>query len=92
MPKFIVERTVPRVGDLSLEKLRILADLAKAALQSFGGRVQWIESFVTEDKIFSILIAPDEATVREYSHLTNLPADHIRLVKLVADITTGEQP
>ena len=61
MPKFIVERTVPKVGDLSPEKLKILRDLAYTALQSFGGRVQWIESFVTEDKIFSILTAPDEA-------------------------------
>ena len=91
MPKFIVERTVPRVGDLSLEKLNILGDLARSALQSFGGRVQWIESFVTENKIFSILTAPDEATVRQYSKLTNLPADRIHLIKLVADITTGEQ-
>lgn len=90
MPKYIVERTVPRVGDLSLEKLNILANLAKTALTSFGGRVQWIESFVTENKIFSILTAPDEATVREYSKRTNLPADHIHVIKLVADITTGE--
>lgn len=92
MPKFIVERTVPRVGDLSPEKLRILRDLAYTALQSFGGRVQWLESFVTENKIFSILTAPDEATVHEYSRLTKLPADHIHVIKLVADITTGEQP
>jgi ATP-dependent protease Clp ATPase subunit len=91
MPKFIVERTVPRVGDLSPEKLKILSDLARTALQSFGGRVQWIESYVTEDKIFSILTAPDEATIRQYSKLTKLPADAIRLIKLVADVTTGEQ-
>ena len=90
MPKFIVERTVPKVGDLSLEKLKILADLAKTALESLGGRVQWIESFVTEDKIFSILTAPDEATIRKYSKLTNLPADAIHKITLVADITTGE--
>lgn len=92
MPKYIVERTVPRVGDLSPEKLKILGDLARAALQSLGGRVQWIESFVTENKIYSILTAPDEATVRQYSKLTNLPADHIHVIKLVADITTDEQP
>lgn len=90
MPKYIVERTVPRVGDLSPEKLKILSNLARTALQHFGGRVQWIESFVTENKIFSILTAPDEATVREYSKRTNLPADHIHIVKLVADITTNE--
>lgn len=91
MPKFIVERTVPKVGDLSHEKLLILADLARTALQSFGGRVQWIESFVTENKIFSVLTAPDEATVRQYSKMTNLPADGIYLIKLTADVTTGEQ-
>ena len=91
MPKFIVERTVPRVGDLSPEKLLILAELARTALQSFGGRVQWIESIVTENMIFSILTAPDEATVRQYSKLTKLPADHIHLIKLIADVTTGEQ-
>lgn len=90
MPKFIVERTVPRVGDLSPEKLKILADLARTALQHFGGRVQWLESFVTENKIFSILTAPDAETIREYSKRTNLPADHIHVIKLVADITTGE--
>ena len=90
MPKFIVERTIPKFGVLPLEKMSAVADLARTALKSFGGRVQWLESFVTEDKIFSILTAPDEATVREYSRLTNLPADHIRLIKLVADITIGE--
>ena len=90
MPKFIVERTVPKVGDLSPEKLKVLRDLAYTALQSFGGRVQWLEAFVTKNKIFSILPAPDVATVREYSRLTNLPADHIHVIKLVADITTSE--
>jgi hypothetical protein len=90
MPKFIVERTVPGIGDIPLEQLRKLRDLAHTALQSFGGRVQWIESFITENKIYSILTAPDEATVRQYSKMTNLPADRIQIIKLVADITTGE--
>lgn len=90
MPKYIVERAVPEVGELSLEKLNHLAKLARTALESFGGRVQWIESFVTQDKIYSILTAPDEATVRQYAKLSNLPTDAIRVVKLVADITTGE--
>lgn len=90
MPKFIVERTVPKIGDLAPEKLHQLGDLARTALKSFGGRVQWLESFITEDKVYSILTAPDEATAREYSKLTNLPADDIHLIKLVADVTTGE--
>ena len=64
MPKFIVERTVPKIGDLTPEKLHQLGDLARAALKSFGGRVQWLESFITEDKVYSILTAPDEATAQ----------------------------
>jgi len=91
MPKYIVERVVPEVGDLSLEKLDQLANLARPALEHFGGRVQWLESFVTQNKIYSIITAPDEATVRQYAKMTNLPTDHIYLIKLVADITTGEQ-
>lgn len=90
MPKYIVERTVPKIGDLPPGKLNQLADLARSALKHFGGRVQWLESFITENKVYTILTAPDEATVHEYSRLTNLPADHIYLVKLIADITIGE--
>ena len=90
MPKFIVERTVPGIVDIPPEQLRKLGDLARTALQSFGGRVQWLESFITENKIYSILTAPDEATVRRYSKMTNLPADRIHVIKLVADITTDE--
>jgi hypothetical protein len=90
MPKFIVERVIPEVGGLSLEKLDLLAKLARPALEHFGGRVQWLESFVTQNKIYSIITAPDEATVRQYAKMTNLPTDHIYLVKFVADITTGE--
>jgi hypothetical protein len=90
MQKFIVERVVPEIGDLSTDKLKLLADLAKTALASFGGRVQWLESFVTQNKIYSILTAPDEATLREYAKMTNLPTDGIQLIKRVVDITTRE--
>jgi len=90
MPKYIVERVVPHIGDLSPEKLKQLRDLAHDALTHFGGRVQWLESFITENKIYSVVTAPDEATVRQYAKLTHLPTDHIYLVKQVADITTGE--
>lgn len=92
MLKFIVERTVPEIGDLPPEKLRQLAELAVSALESFGGRVQWLETFVTQNKIYSILTAPDEATAREYSKLTNLPSDHVYVVKRVVDITSSEHP
>ena len=88
MQKFIVERIVPEIGDLPPEKLQQLSDLARSALTSFGGRVQWLESFITQNKIYSILTAPDDATVRQYAKLTNLPTDHIYLIKRVVDITT----
>lgn len=90
MPKYIVERIVPEIGDLPPEKLKQLADLARTALTQFGGRVQWLESFITQNKIYSILTAPDDATVRQYAKLTNLPTDGISRIKLVVDITTSE--
>lgn len=90
MPKYLVERIVPEVGDLPLEKLNHLAHLAGNALTSFGGRVQWLESFITQNKIYSILTAPDDATVREYAKMTNLPTDGIQRIKRVVDITTAE--
>ena len=90
MPKYIVERIVPEIGSLPQEKLNHLSGLARTALTSFGGRVQWLESFITQNKIYSILTAPDEATVRQYAKLSNLPTDSIHLIKRVADITTGE--
>lgn len=90
MPKYIVERIIPEVGELPLQSLNHLADLARNALASFGGRVQWLESFITRDKIYSILTAPDEVTIREYAKLSNLPTDAIRRITRVADITTSE--
>jgi Protein of unknown function (DUF4242) len=90
MPKFIVERTVPGIADLPADKMKELANLVRGALKSMGGRMQWLESFVVQDKIFTIIVAPDEATVHEYSKLVNLPIDRIHTVKSVIDYTTGE--
>lgn len=90
MPKFIVERTVPGFGSLPPEKVNDVANRVRIALNSIGGRVHWLETFVTQDKLFTILIAPDEAIIREYSKVANLAVDKIHLVKSVLDYSTGE--
>jgi Protein of unknown function (DUF4242) len=90
MPKFIVERSIAGIGDYSAEKLNDITSRVRTTLKSLGGRMQWLETFITQDKLFTILTAPDEATVQEYSKLANLPIDKIHKVKTVVDYTTGE--
>ena len=90
MPKFIVERTVPGFGDYLPEKINDITNRIRASLKSLGGRLQWLETFVTQDKLFTLFIAPDVATIQEYSKLINLPMDNVHVVKSVVDYTTGE--
>jgi hypothetical protein len=90
MPKFLVERTITGFGSLSPEKINDVASRVRSSLKSLGGRVQWVETFVAQDKIFTILIAPDEGTIREYSKLVEMPIDAIHHIKSVIDPATGE--
>ncbi|MGA8938187.1 MAG: nickel-binding protein [Acidobacteriaceae bacterium] len=88
MQKFIIERTVPGIGDYSPEKLTDIIAKTRTALQPTAGRVQWQESFVTNDKIFSIYIASDEAALREFCKQSPLPTDSIHQVRSVVDLSS----
>jgi len=90
MPKFIVERTVAGFGSLPPEKIKDVVNRVRTSLKSLGGRVQWLETFVTQDKLFTFLVAQDEASIREYSKLVEMPIDAIRQIKSVLDPSTGE--
>ena len=89
MQRFIIERTVPGIGDYSPEQTADILRKTRAALQSSGGRVQWQESFIAADKVFSIYIAPDEATLREFSKNSPLPVDAIHPIRSVVDLTSA---
>ena len=85
MPKYVIERNMPRAGLMSRDELVIIADRSCRALDEIGPNIQWLESFVTADKVFSVYIARDERLIREHAYLSGIPADEIYEVKSVVD-------
>ena len=90
MPKFVIERQIPGVGRLSPAELKGVAVKSFAVLHDMGPQVQWLQSYVTEDKIYCVYIAPDEAAVRRHAELGGFPANSVARVLAVIDPTTSE--
>jgi hypothetical protein len=90
MPKFMIERSIPGAGALTPEQLSDISLKSCSVLRKLGPQIQWLESFVTDDKIYCIYIAPDEATVREHAKLGGFPADSVKAVRQIIDPTTAE--
>lgn len=90
MPKFVIERELPGAGKLSPDQLQAISQKSCGVLHELGPQIQWIQSFVTEDKIYCIYIAPDEATVRRHAEMGGFPANSIAQVRAVIDPTTSE--
>ena len=90
MPKYIIEREIPDVGKLSNEELQGISQTSCGVLRDMGGQTQWLESFVTNDKIYCIYIAPNEDAVREHAERGGFPANSISEVKSIIDPTTSE--
>jgi hypothetical protein len=90
MPKFVIEREIPGAGKLSPDQLHAISQKSCSVVQSMGPRIQWVQSFVTDDKIYCIYIAADEAAVREHAQLGGFPANSIAQVRSMIDPTTSE--
>lgn len=90
MPKFIIEREIPNAAALSAAELQGISQRSCAALQQLGPAIQWVQSFVTEDKITCVYIAPDAEMIREHARLGGFPADRVLEVAAVIDPTTAE--
>jgi len=90
MPKFVIEREIPGAGKLSPDQLHAISQKSCGVLQSMGPRIQWLQSYVTDDKIYCIYIAPDEATVREHARQGGFPANSVAQVRSIIDPTTSE--
>ena len=90
MPKYVIERDIPGVGKLSPEELRAISQKSCSVLNNLGPQIQWVESFVTGDKIYCVYIAPNEEMVREHARQGGFPANRISEVKSVIDPTTAE--
>ncbi len=90
MPKYVIERELPGAGDLSPEELTAISQKSCGILRDMGPQIQWVESYVTQDKIYCVYIAPDEAAIREHAAKGGFPADRISEVKTMIDPTTAE--
>ena len=90
MPKYIIERVIPGAGDLSAVELQYISQKSCSILNEMGPQIQWLESFVTDDKIYCTYIAPDEETIRAHAEKGEFPANSIAEIKTIIDPTTGE--
>jgi hypothetical protein len=90
MPKYVIERNIPGAGKLTQEQLAGISQKSCGVLKQMGPQVQWVESFVTDDKIYCVYIAPDEASVREHATLGGFPANSVAQVRRMIDPTTAE--
>ncbi len=89
MPKYVIERELPGAGSLSAEQLQGISRKSCGVLKELGPQVQWLESFVTDDKIYCVYIAPDEEMVREHAKRGGFPANRISQVRTIIDPTTA---
>jgi cell division inhibitor SulA len=90
MPKFVIERDIPEVGKLTPGQLQGISQKSCGVLREMGPQIQWVQSYVTDDKIYCVYIAPDEATVREHARQGGFPANRISQIRSVIDPTTAE--
>lgn len=90
MPKFVIERQIPGAGNLSKEQLHAISQTSCGVLNEMGPKINWVHSYVTDDAIYCVYIAPDEATVREHAMKGGFPANKVMQVKTIIDPTTAE--
>jgi cell division inhibitor SulA len=90
MPKFVIEREIPGVGKLTGEELRAISQTSCGVLSKLGSQVQWLQSYVTGDKIYCVYIAPNEELVREHAKQGGFPANRVSQVTSTIDPTTAE--
>jgi hypothetical protein len=89
MRKYIIERDIPKVGAFEREQLRDAARTSNAALAKLGTDIQWVQSFVAEDKTFCVYLAKDEAIIRRHAEISGFPATRITEIERVFDPTTA---
>jgi cell division inhibitor SulA len=90
MPKYIIEREIPNAGALSSAELKAISQRSCAVLQELGPSIQWVQSFVTEDKITCVYIAPNADLIREHAKRGGFPADRVLEIAMIIDPTTAE--
>jgi hypothetical protein len=90
MPKFVIEREIPNAGKLSLDQLQGISEKSSGVLRDLGPEIQWVQSYVTDDKIYCIYIAPSKQMIEEHARRGGFPANRISEIRSVIDPTTAE--
>ena len=90
MPKFVIERDIPEAGNLSPEQLQAISQKSCGILREMGPEIQWVESYVTDDKVYCVYVAPDEDAVRKHAQQGGFPANRISQIRSVIDPTTAD--
>jgi cell division inhibitor SulA len=90
MPKFVIEREIPGAGSFTPEQLQAISQTSCGVLRKLGSEIQWLHSYVTDDKIYCVYIAPNEELVREHAMQGGFPANRVSQVKTIIDPTTAE--
>lgn len=91
MPKFLIEREIPGAGKLSADELQAISQKSCSVLQNMGPEIQWVESYVTGDKVYCVYISPNEEMIREHASQGGFPANRISEIMTTIDPTTAEQ-
>jgi len=92
MPKYVIEREIPDAGALTAEQLRGIAQKSCSVLQTLGPQIQWLHSYVTDDKVYCVYIAPNREMIAEHARQGGFPANRIAEVKTIIDPSTaGDQ-
>ncbi len=90
MPKFVIERELPGAGKLSTQELQAVSQKSCSILREMGPEIQWLHSYVTDNKIYCVYIAPDEKTIREHASRGGFPANSVSQVRTMIDPTSSE--
>jgi Protein of unknown function (DUF4242) len=90
MPKYVIEREIPGAGKLSPAELKGISQKSCGVLQKLGPQIQWLESYVTDDKIYCVYIAPNEEMIRKHAEQGGFPANRISRIRTMIDPTTSE--
>ena len=90
MPKYVIEREIPGAGELSQDQLKAISQASCGVLSNMGPQIQWVQSYVTDNKIYCVYIAPNEDMVREHARLGGFPANSVSEVGTIIDPTTAE--
>ena len=90
MPKFMIERELPGAGDLTPEELQAISEKSNQVISTLGPEIRWLQSYVTDDKLYCVYVAPGEDVIFEHARCGGFPADKVTRVSYVIDPSTGE--